>query len=33
MLTACKGNVGVGLNVSVPIGNHARISVGTGNWF
>ena len=29
-LTACSGNVGVGMSVGVPVGNHGYISVGTG---
>lgn len=32
-LSGCSGNVGVGLNVGVPIGNHGYISVGTGRWY
>ena len=32
-LYGCSANVGVGLNVSVPIGDHAYISLGSGNWF
>jgi hypothetical protein len=31
-LGGCSGNVGVGLNVGVPIGNHGYMSVGTGRW-
>ena len=30
ILTACSGNVGVGVSVGVPIGNNGHISVGTG---
>ena len=28
-LTGCSGNVGVGMSVGVPVGNHGYISVGT----
>lgn len=28
----CSGNVGVGLNVGVPIGNHGYMSIGTSSW-
>jgi hypothetical protein len=30
--TGCSGNVGVGLNVGIPIGDHGYISVGSGRW-
>lgn len=30
VLTGCSGNVGVGVSVGVPVGNHGHISVGTG---
>jgi hypothetical protein len=33
VLGGCSGNVGVGLNVGVPIGNHGYMSVGTGRWY
>jgi hypothetical protein len=33
LVAACSGNVGVGLNVGVPIGNHGHLSFGTGNWY
>ena len=33
LLYGCSANVGVGLNVSVPVGDHAYISLGSGNWF
>lgn len=33
LLASCSGNVGVGLNVGVPIGNHGYMSVGTNRWF
>ena len=29
-LTGCSGNVGVGMSVGVPVGDHGYISVGTG---
>ena len=34
-LGGCSGNVGVGLSVGVPIGNHGYINVGTGTsrWY
>jgi hypothetical protein len=31
-LGGCSGGVGVGLNVNVPIGDHASINVGTHGW-
>jgi predicted small secreted protein len=31
-LSGCSGNVGVGMSVGVPIGNHGYMSVGTGRW-
>jgi hypothetical protein len=33
MLGGCNANVGVGMSVGVPIGNHGYMSVGTGSWF
>ena len=32
-LSACNANIGVGLNVGVPIGNHGYMSIGTGRWY
>lgn len=32
VLVACSGNVGVGMSVGVPVGNHGRVSVSTGRW-
>jgi hypothetical protein len=32
-LGGCSGNVGIGMSVGVPIGNHGHISVGTGRWY
>jgi predicted small secreted protein len=31
-ISGCNANVGVGLSVGVPIGNHGYMSVGTGRW-
>ncbi len=35
LLGGCSGNVGVGLSVGVPIGNHGYMSLGTGTnrWY
>jgi predicted small secreted protein len=35
LLTGCNANVGVGVSVGVPIGNHGYMSVGTGRrgWY
>lgn len=32
LATACTGNVGVGLSVGVPIGDHGYMSIGTHRW-
>jgi hypothetical protein len=32
LLGGCSGNVGVGLSVGVPIGNHGYMSVGGTRW-
>ena len=32
LIAGCNANVGVGLNVGVPIGNHGYMSVGTHRW-
>ena len=33
-VSGCSTNVGVGLSVGVPVGNHGYISVGTGRgWY
>ena len=32
-LSGCDANVGVGLSVGVPVGNHGHISVGTGRYW
>lgn len=31
-LAGCSGNVGVGLSVGIPVGDHGYISVGGGRW-
>jgi predicted small secreted protein len=33
MLTGCDGNVGVGVSVGVPIGNHGHMRVGGHRWY
>lgn len=32
LLAGCSGNVGIGLNVGIPIGDHGYMSVGTSRW-
>ncbi|WP_224784741.1 hypothetical protein [Marinihelvus fidelis] len=32
-LSGCSGNVGVGLNVGVPIGDHGYMSIGGNRWY
>ena len=32
-LTGCSGNVGVGMSVGVPIGNHGYMSIGGNRWY
>jgi hypothetical protein len=32
-LSGCNGNVGVGISVGVPIGNHGYMSVGGSRWY
>lgn len=32
MLAGCSGNVGVGMSVGVPVGNHGYISLGGHRW-
>jgi hypothetical protein len=32
IIAGCSGNVGVGLNVGIPIGNHGYMSLGTSHW-
>ena len=31
LLTGCNANVGVGMSVGVPVGNHGYVSIGTGS--
>ncbi len=31
-LAGCQGNVGIGMSVGVPVGNHGRVSVGGTRW-
>ena len=35
LLTGCNANVGVGMSVGIPVGNHGYMSVGTGSrrWY
>ena len=33
VLTGCNGNVGVGMSVGVPVGNHGYMSVGSHRWY
>lgn len=32
LLGGCSGNVGVGLSVGIPIGDHGYMSLGTSRW-
>jgi hypothetical protein len=32
VLVGCSGNVGVGVSVGVPVGNHGYVSVGSSHW-
>ena len=32
-IAGCSGNVGVGISVGVPVGNHGYMSVGTSRWY
>ena len=32
-LAGCEGNVGIGLSVGVPVGDHGYVSVGGGRWY
>ena len=32
LLAGCSGNVGVGVSVGVPVGNHGYVSVGGTRW-
>jgi len=31
-LAGCKGNVGVGVSVGIPVGDHGYVSVGGSRW-
>ncbi|MEJ2604098.1 MAG: hypothetical protein P8172_12535 [Gammaproteobacteria bacterium] len=33
LVAGCSSNVGVGVDVDIPIGDHARLSFGTGRWY
>jgi hypothetical protein len=33
ILGGCNANVGVGVSVGVPIGDHGYMRVGTGRWY
>ena len=35
LLTGCNANVGVGMSVGIPVGNHGYMSIGTGSrrWY
>lgn len=33
LIAGCNANVGVGVNVGVPIGNHGHMTIGTSRWF
>jgi hypothetical protein len=34
MLSGCSPNVGVGMSIGIPVGNHGHISIGTGrSWY
>ena len=32
-LAGCSGNVGVGMSVGVPVGNHGYMSIGGSRWY
>lgn len=32
VLSSCNANVGVGMNVAVPIGNNGQMNFSTGRW-
>lgn len=32
MLAGCNANVGVGMSVGVPVGNHGYVSLGGSSW-
>jgi predicted small secreted protein len=33
LIAGCSGNVGVGMSIGVPIGNHGYMSVGGSRWY
>ena len=33
ILPGCSGNVGIGMSVGVPVGDHGYISMGTGRYW
>ena len=33
MIAGCDGNVGVGVSVGIPIGDHGHLSVGSGRYW
>ncbi len=33
LLAGCQGNVGVGVSVGVPVGNHGYMRVGGQRWY
>jgi len=33
LLTGWSGNVGVGMSVGVPVGNHGYMSIGGSRWY
>ncbi len=33
LIAGCSGNVGVGLSIGVPVGNHGYMSVGGSRWY
>ena len=33
LMTGCNGNLGIGMSVGVPIGNHGYMRVGGGRWY
>jgi predicted small secreted protein len=32
LLAGCNANVGIGMSVGVPIGDHGYMSIGGGSW-
>ncbi len=33
LIAGCSGNVGVGMSIGVPVGNHGYMSVGGSRWY